>query len=136
MFQAHQLARKALEDVAKALPPLLRDFRLSRAGFTRTQGTTITFKALENRTQNVPISLKVVQLDPDNIPIEGTEQSIVARGETWDRLSRQLVATPAADLTRLPWENTFSITWNGQVVGAPLEECVEYALWLWSMPYG
>src|SRR5262249_23471526 len=110
--------------------PLLRNFRLSAEQFTPADGTTISFEALENRSQQVLVTLLAVELDRDNLPVPGTERVVVTDDGVWNGLSQRLSATPGEDPARLPWEASFRIPWNGDVIGAPLATGTRYALWL------
>lgn len=130
LWLAHQRAKEMLAQLSEALPPLFRNYQLSQAQFTPSQGTRITFQALENRKKEIKITIQAVQLDDQNIPIPGTERPIVTPEGAWLQREQNLEETPPEDLTRLPFEGSFTLNWYGDVVGEPLQNGIDYALWL------
>lgn len=130
LFRARQVVRQWLDHVSRTLPPLQRNFRLSAEQFTRDDGAVVTFDIMENRSRQVLVSILAVELDRDGIPVPGSERSIITDEGIWSGLPRILTATPAGDLSRLPWEGRLQVAWHGDVDGDPLVEGAPYALWV------
>src|SRR6266568_3201151 len=124
--------------LSKSLPPIVSELMIGGGGaggapsiINSVNGTPITFRAVENRTQKDNVDI-VIQETGQHIITDGAVLKVSAAdsGEgvdvfspitgatTWSAFEVSLLNTDPANLTLLPYEAEFTMTWKGLVDGA------------------
>ena len=136
--QATDFAFNFMLRLSKSLPPIVSELKIGGGGaggapsiINSVNGTPITFRAVENRTQKDNVDI-VVQETGQHIITDGAVLKVSAAdsGEgvdvfspitgatTWSAFEVSLLNTDPANLTLLPYEAEFTMTWKGLVDGA------------------
>jgi hypothetical protein len=116
--QAISYTAGVLRAASEKLPPLVKDLQLTGlhdgkiAEVDPAEGTTISFKLMENRKPKVKVTILVYGAG-------GSELGVLSHeGKTW---SGQEETLPAG--SDLPWEKVVTLSgWKGEVGGTPLPD--------------
>ncbi len=139
--QATDFAYNFLLKMSKSFRPVASGMTIGGAGgatpsiINSANGSPVRFKIVENRLPGIDVRVFVQETGQAITASNSVLRIAAGRGAngaanetqlggptTWDNLRTALFDTKADDMTLLPFEADFELTWKGEVVGQPLAD--------------